>query len=101
MKLVSSIFALLMFVALFAAPLALTVMQEDINIVLQEFEDNNDAEEGEDLKIKDAQEELFMNSTLSSNKQFIASNMLTHIDSRKYIFTSQLSGVETPPPRFA
>lgn len=90
-----------MFAVLFIAPLALSIIQEDVTIVLQEFEDNNDTEEGEDLKLKEAQENLFYSSTLSSKKQLVSSCMHVHMDSRKYIFTSQLLGVETPPPRFA
>lgn len=101
MKLVSSIFALLMFVVLFVAPLALSVIQEDSTIVLQEFEDSNDAEEGEDLNLKEVQEKHFWATSWSSNKHIITINIQVHLDSHKYIFTSQLLGVETPPPRLA
>ena len=101
MKLFAVVFSVVMFVVLFVAPLTRTIFTEDINIVLQDFEDSNDAEEGEDVKLKTAQEKHFCASNMFKDYFWSAANFQIHLERHKHIFASQKLGVEIPPPKFS
>lgn len=100
MKWGSIIFATLMFAVLFGAPVVQTFMDDDSMIVFQESEEK-DAEEGEDVKLKDTFEALYYSNSDAGHKHFaLKTAQLQPIQSSDLI-VMQKGGVDTPPPEAA
>ncbi len=94
------IFAILVFIGLFGVPVLQTFLENDDLIVFQESEEK-DAEESEDVKLKDTIEELyFSNETINHLPFTISTDQLAH-RSCFDVRTSQKNGVDTPPPEYS
>ena len=100
MKFWSVLFAILMFAALFGVPAVQTFIEDDNIIVFQEAEEK-DAEESEDIKLKDAFEKLYYSNGHSNDLLLAMSGAQLKSQNHSYSIASQHAGVDTPPPEFS
>jgi len=90
-----------MFVVLFVAPLAQTVLLEETSFVLQELEDVYDAEEGEMEEINDAQKTYFHLGHTINFTHLEDVSIEYHMNRINLIFATNRTSVETPPPQIS